>query len=57
VLVRGALIGGGVGAVLAAVRNRGADEAGRVSRFVRSIAEGAAAGAAVAFLVARRNAA
>ena len=56
-LVRGALIGGGVGAALAAVRNRGNDEPGRASRFVRSIAEGAAAGAAVAFLVARRNAA
>jgi hypothetical protein len=59
-VARGALIGGGVGLLLAAVRrpdhhehepNSGSGTAGRV---FKSVAEGALAGAAVAFVLDRR---
>lgn len=59
VVARGALIGGGVGAALAALRGGGAAEGERtgseVVRFAKSIAEGALAGAAVGFLLDRRS--
>ena len=55
VVARGALIGGGVGAVFAVVRTRGAEaEAVTAARFARSIAEGALAGAFVGLLLDRR---
>lgn len=58
VVARGALIGGGVGAALAALRGGGkasGEGAGsEVVRFAKSIAEGALAGAAVGFLLDRR---
>jgi len=53
VVAKGALIGGGVGAVLAAVR-RGDGDSRAASRCLKSIAEGAVAGAGVAFLLDRR---
>ncbi|MGH9138627.1 MAG: hypothetical protein ACRD0G_16540, partial [Acidimicrobiales bacterium] len=51
----GAMVGGGVGFVFAAVR-RGDEEpmGGKATRIVKSVAEGAAAGAAVGFLLDRR---
>jgi hypothetical protein len=52
VIAQGALIGGGVGAVLAAVRRSDA-ETGRAGRIVKSAAEGAIAGAAVGWAVQR----
>ena len=66
VIARGALIGGAVGAALAAVRGGGkgdaessatessATESSATGRYVKSIAEGALAGAGVAFLLDRR---
>jgi hypothetical protein len=49
VLAQGALIGGGVGALLAVLRRPadGQDEPDRVVRIAKSVAEGALAGAAV----------
>jgi hypothetical protein len=56
IVVRGALIGGGVGAVLAALRSpaEGQEEPGRFGRVVKSAAEGAIAGAAVGFVLDRQ---
>ena len=56
VVARGALIGGAVGAALAAARGgaKGDAESGATGRYVKSIAEGALAGAGVAFLLDRR---
>jgi hypothetical protein len=55
VVARGALIGGGVGAVLAVVRGRGAEaDAVTADRFAKSIAEGALAGASVGLVFDRR---
>jgi hypothetical protein len=61
ILVKGALIGGGVGLVLAAVRkpssgheNEHEHTAGGGGRVVKSVAEGAVAGGIVAFLLDRR---
>jgi hypothetical protein len=54
VVARGALIGGGVGAALAALRGGKAEGEGtgsEVVRFAKSIAEGALAGAAVGFVL------
>jgi hypothetical protein len=53
VVARGALIGGGVGAVLAAVR-RSEPGSGTAGRYLKSVAEGAVAGAGVALLLDRR---
>jgi hypothetical protein len=58
VVARGALIGGGVGAALAALRGGKAEGEGagsEVVRFAKSIAEGALAGAGVGFLLDRRS--
>jgi hypothetical protein len=58
VVARGALIGGGVGAALAALRGGKAEGEGTGSelvRFAKSIAEGAIAGAGVGFLLDRRS--
>lgn len=52
VIAQGALIGGGVGALLAAVRG-GDEEHGRAGRVVKSAAEGALAGAAVGWALQR----
>ena len=58
VIVRGTLIGGAVGAVLAVVRGRGKGdgepEPSAAGRYAKSIAEGAVAGAAVGFVLDRR---
>lgn len=55
VIAKGALIGGGVGAAFAAVRRPGEGaESGVAGRYVKSIAEGAVAGAGVGFLLDRR---
>ena len=51
VVAQGALIGGGVGALLGIVRGSG-DE-GRAGRIVKSTAEGALAGAAVGWVLQR----
>lgn len=55
VVARGALIGGGVGAALALLRPGKGEGAGRgLVRAVKSIAEGALAGAGVGILLDRR---
>jgi len=55
VVAKGALIGGGVGAVLAAMRRPAAGQADqdKAGRLVKSAAEGALAGATVGFLLDR----
>ena len=55
VVVRGALIGGGVGAALAVVRkpSEGQADPDKAGRIVKSAAEGALAGAAVGFALDR----
>ena len=61
-VAKGVLIGGGVGLLLAAVRPSGPHEhesdggSGRSSRILKSVAEGALAGAVVAFVLDRRSA-
>jgi hypothetical protein len=55
VVAKGALIGGGVGAALAALRRpaEGQADPGKLKRIAKSTAEGAIAGAAVGFVLDR----
>lgn len=55
IIAKGALIGGGVGAVLAAFRTpvEGQADPGRAGRILKSAAEGALAGAAVGWTLQR----
>lgn len=53
VVAKGALIGGGVGVVLAAARRGPEEEQGKTGRVLKSAAEGALAGATVGFFLDR----
>jgi hypothetical protein len=54
VVARGALIGGAVGAVFALARRPDPEGGGRFGRTLKSVSEGAAAGAVVGFLLDRQ---